>query len=132
MTKAPGMVSIHAHTTWLATPHRTADRRGLEPTPTMAPGVGGVADKGMPAAEAKNKVLAAADSAANPPTGCNRVIFDPMVFTMRHPPESVPRPIAVSAASTTQSGTSAPAGRCLVAISTARMTPIVFCASLAP
>src|SRR5436305_1716365 len=86
MTKAPGMVSIHAHTTWLATPHRTADRRRLAPTPTMAPVMVWVVDTGMPAADAKNNVLAAADSAANPPTGRNRVIFDPMVFTRRHRP----------------------------------------------
>src|SRR3954471_2520745 len=99
MTKAPGMVSTQAHTTRLATPHRTAESRRLAPTPTMAPVMVCVVETGMPAAEAKNKVLAAADSAASPPTGCSRVMRDPMVFTMRQPPDSVPRPMAVWAAS---------------------------------
>src|SRR5947209_8013709 len=93
--KAPGMVRIHAHTTRPATPHRTADRRRLAPTPTMAPVMVWVVDTGMPAADAKNSVLAAADSAANPPTGCSRVMRDPMVLTIRQPPERVPSPMAV-------------------------------------
>jgi hypothetical protein len=53
---------------------------------------------------------AAPVSAAQPPTGCSLVIFDPIVWMMHQPPDSVPRPIA----------------RC------AAMIPIVFCASLAP
>ena len=74
----------------------------------MAPVMVWVVDTGMPAAEVKNSVAAAADSAAMPPTGWSRVIFEPIVFTMRQPPVRVPRPMAVWAASTTQSGTSAP------------------------
>ena len=41
-----------------------------------------------------------------PPTGWRRVIFEPIVLTMRHPPVSVPSAIAVWADSTTQRGTS--------------------------
>ena len=111
MPKAPGMVSTQAHTTRPATPHRTADRRRAAPTPTMAPVMVWVVDTGMPAADVANSVAAAADSAATPPDGCRRVIFEPIVFTMRHPPVSVPRPMAVCAESTTQSGTSASGGQ---------------------
>ena len=32
-----GIVSIHAHTIRRATPQRTADKRVVEPTPTIAP-----------------------------------------------------------------------------------------------
>src|SRR5437763_5195266 len=48
MTKAPGMVRIHAQTTRLATPQRTAERRRAAPTPTMAPVMVCVVDTGMP------------------------------------------------------------------------------------
>ena len=60
------------------------------------------------------------------------MIFEPIVCTIRHPPKSVPSPIAVCAESTTHSGTSALAGRMPFAISSARMIPIVFWASFAP
>src|SRR5438105_3448717 len=66
---APGMVRIHAHTTLLATPHRTADNRRVAPTPTIAPVIVWVVDTGIPDADAKNSAPAAADSAAMPPTG---------------------------------------------------------------
>src|SRR4051812_47927725 len=132
MMKAPGMVSTQAHTTRPATPQRTADSRWEAPTPTMAPVMVWVVDTGMPDAEAKNRVLAAADSAASPPTGCSRVMREPIVFTMRQPPVSVPSAMAVWAPRTTHSGTPAAAGRCPVVISTARITPIVFWASFTP
>ena len=105
------MVRIHAHTTSPATPQRTADIRRLAPTPTIAPVIVCVVDTGIPAAEVKNSVAAAADSAAIPPAGWRRVIFDPIVLTMRQPPVSVPSPIADVRDSTTQSGTSEPVGR---------------------
>jgi hypothetical protein len=57
---------------------------------------------------------------------------DPMVFTIRHPPDSVPSPMAECAASTTHTGTSELAPACPEAMSTARMIPIVFWASLPP
>jgi hypothetical protein len=48
MTKAPGIVSTHAHTTWPATPHRTAESRWADPTPTIAPVIVCVVETGMP------------------------------------------------------------------------------------
>src|SRR4051812_29444420 len=118
MTKAPGMVSTQAQTTRPATPQRTADSRCEAPTPTIAPVMVWVVDTGMPDADAKNSVLAAADSAASPPTGWSRVMREPMVLTIRHPPVSVPNAMAVWAPSTTHSGTPAAAGRWPVVIST--------------
>ena len=126
------MVRIQAHTTRPATPQRTADSRRLAPTPTMPPVIVCVVDTGMPACDVKNSVAAAADSAAIPPTGCRRVIFDPIVLTIRQPPVSVPSAIATWADSTTHSGTSEPLGRWSDEMSTARITPIVFWASLPP
>ena len=72
----------------------------------MAPVIVCVVETGMPLAETKKSIEAAADSAANPPTGWSRVIFEPIVLTIRQPPDSVPSPMAVCAARTTQSGTS--------------------------
>ena len=97
ISQAPGIVTIHAHTTRPATPQRTAESRRLAPTPTIAPVIVCVVDTGMPACDVKNSVAAAADSAATPPTGCSLVIFEPIVLTMRQPPVSVPSPIAVCA-----------------------------------
>ena len=111
MIHAPGMVTIQAQTTRPATPQRTADSRRLEPTPTIAPVMVCVVDTGMPACDVKNNVAAAADYPATPPTGCSFVILEPMVLTIRHPPVSVPSPIATWAESTTHSGTAAPVGR---------------------
>ena len=111
ISHAPGIVTIQAHTTRLAMPQRTADSRRLAPTPTMAPVIVCVVDTGMPACDVKNSVAAAADSAATPPTGWRRVIFEPIVFTIRQPPVSVPSAMAVCADSTTHSGTPDPVGR---------------------
>lgn len=105
------MVRIQAHRTRAATDQRTADIRWTVPTPTIAPLIVWVVETGMPEAEAANSVTAAAVSAAMPPTGCSRVIRDPSVFTIRQPPDRVPKAMAVWAARTTHSGTSAAAGR---------------------
>src|SRR5215203_1093700 len=110
MTAAAGMVRIQAQTTRPATPQRTADRRRVAPTPTMAPVIVCVVETGMPAYDVANSVTAAADSAATPPTGCSRVMREPIVFTIRQPPVRVPRAIAVWAERTTHSGTSASLG----------------------
>src|SRR5256885_17064716 len=104
-----GMVRSQAHTILRATPQRTALNRWVAPTPTIAPVMVWVVDTGIPADDVKNSVAAAADSAATPPTGWRRVIFDPIVLTIRQPPLSVPSPMAVWAASTTQRGTPAEA-----------------------
>src|SRR5206468_12074773 len=107
MTNAPGMVRIHAHTTRPATPHLTAEMRWVVPTPTMAPVIVCVVDTGMPAWAVKNRVAAAALSAHMPCTGWSRVIREPIVWTIRQPPNAVPTAMAACADSTTHSGTEA-------------------------
>ena len=87
-----------------ATPQRTADSLRTAPTPTIAPVIVCVVDTGMPRPVARNSVMAPPVSAQKPPTGFSLVIFMPIVFTMRQPPDSVPSAIAAWQASTTQNG----------------------------
>src|SRR5437667_5576638 len=101
---AAGIVKTQAQTIRPATRHLTADRRVGDPTPAIAPVIVCVVDTGMPNIVAPNKVTAPAVSAQKPPTGRSLVIFEPIVCTMRQPPESVPKAIAACAASTTYSG----------------------------
>src|SRR5512144_2873405 len=105
MMKAPGIVSSQAHITRPATPQRTADKRWVVPTPTIAPLIVWVVETGTPENVAKKSEIEAADSAHIPLTGCSFVILLPIVCTILHPPNKVPRPIAVWADKTTQSGT---------------------------
>ena len=102
------------------------------PTPTIAPAIVCVVETGIPASVTPQIAVAAADSAHMPPTGWSFVIFDPIVWTIRHPPRSVPSAIAACAESTTQSGTSEPLASRPFAINSARITPIVFWASFPP
>ena len=113
MIPAAGMVRTHAQTIRPATPHFTAEKRLAEPTPTIEPVMVCVVETGMPKYVAPKSVIAPAVSAQNPPTGCSLTIFVPIVLTIRHPPESVPRAIAAHAATSTQSGMSGslPPGR---------------------
>ena len=62
-----GIVRTQAHTTRLATPQRTADSRRAAPTPTIDPVIVWVVETGMPAADVKNRVAAAAVSAKDWP-----------------------------------------------------------------
>ena len=64
-----------------------------------------VVDTGMPRWVAAKRVIAPALSAQKPCIGVRRVIFEPMVRTIRQPPKSVPRPMAAWQANTTDSGT---------------------------
>src|SRR5438132_9875760 len=98
------MVRIHAQTIRPAIPHLTADNRRVAPTPTIAPVIVCVVDTGVPVKVTYASVSAAPVSAQNPPTGFNFVILDPIVCTMRQPPESVPSAIAACAESTTHKG----------------------------
>ena len=98
------MVRIHAHTIRPARPQRTALKRFTLPTPMIAPEMVWVVETGIPAVAEPKRQNAAAVYAQNPPTGLSLVIFMPMVLTMRHPPASVPKPIAACAESTTQNG----------------------------
>ena len=84
------MVRIHAQTIRPATPQRTADSRLIEPTPMIAPVIVCVVLTGTPRCVAVKSEIAPAVSAAKPPTGCSLVIFDPIVWMMRQPPDSVP------------------------------------------
>src|SRR5436190_21584156 len=99
-----GMVRIHAHTICPAMPQRTADSRRVVPTPIIAQVMVWVVLTGTPSAVAVNSETAPAVSAANPPTGWSLVIFDPIVWMMRQPPESVPAEIALYASISTQEG----------------------------
>ena len=79
MTKDAGIVRIHAQTIRPAMPQRTADNRRVAPTPTMAPVMVCVVLTGTPRLVARKSDTAPAVSAAKPPTGCRRVIFEPIV-----------------------------------------------------
>ena len=106
MTADAGMVSTQAQTIWRATPQRTAESRRVAPTPMIAPVIVCVVLMPTPSCVAVKIATAAPVSAAKPPTGCSFVIFEPIVLMIRHPPVSVPKPIAPCAAMTTQNGTS--------------------------
>ena len=90
-----GIVKTQAMTMLRAKPQRTADALRTEPTPKMAPVMVCVVDTGTPIHVARNKVMAPPVSAQNPPTGLSLVMRWPMVLTMRQPPKSVPRPMAM-------------------------------------
>ena len=77
-----------------ATFQRTAEVRRAAPTPTMAPVIVCVVDTGTPSAVAMNSVIAPPVSAQKPRIGVRRVIFEPIVWTIRQPPNSVPSAIA--------------------------------------
>lgn len=63
-----------------------------------------VVETGTPKLVARNKAIAPLAEAQNPLTGLSLVMRMPMVFTMRQPPNNVPRPIAVWPARITQKG----------------------------
>src|SRR4029078_13521501 len=91
----------HAQTICTATPHRTADRRRVAPTPTIAPVMECVELTPTPKWGAIKIAPGAPVSAAKPPIGCSLVIFDPIVWMMRQPPVSVPSALAACALSLT-------------------------------
>src|SRR6185436_12676713 len=101
---AAGIVNIQAQTILPATPHLTADKRRVAPTPTIEPVIVCVVDTGVPVSVTYARVRAAAVSAQNPPTGLSFVILVPMVRTIRQPPERVPKAIAACADNTTDVG----------------------------
>ncbi|MNV87556.1 hypothetical protein D3C71_1816900 [compost metagenome] len=99
------MVTTQAMTILPARPQRTAETRRAAPTPMMAPVIVWVVDTGMPSHVAPKSVSAPPVSAQNPCIGFSLVIFDPMVCTMRQPPNSVPSAMADWHEITTQNGT---------------------------
>src|ERR687889_398009 len=99
------MVRIQAQTMRPATPQRTADRRRVEPTPTIAPVMVWVAETGIPRKVARYRAHAAAVWAEKPPIGLRAGIRWRRVLTIRQPPDRVPSAMEGWAASTTHSGT---------------------------
>jgi hypothetical protein len=85
-----GMVRIQAQTMLPAIPQRTAVNLFVAPTPTMAPVMVWVVLTGIPPMVAPMMEMAAAVSAQKPPIGASFVIFEPMVLTIRQPPDMVP------------------------------------------
>ena len=88
-------MNIQAQTIFPATPQRTALKRLREPTPVMAPVMVWVVLTGMPNVEETIKVIAAPISAQKPSTGFSFTTFWPMVLIIRHPPDMVPKAIAL-------------------------------------
>ncbi len=78
-----------------ATFQRTAETRRADPTPTIAPVIVCVVDTGIPSHVARNSVIAPPVSAQKPCMGVSRVIFEPMVCTIRQPPSNVPSAMAL-------------------------------------
>ena len=97
-----GIVSIHAHSRLMVTPHRTAESLLVAPTPMMEPAMVWVVLTGMPSFSVINNVIAPAVSALTPSSGVTFVIRVPIVLTIFHPPLSVPNAIQVKLASGTQ------------------------------
>ena len=105
ITAAAGNVMIQAITIFVATSHLTAETLRAAPTPITDPVTVWVVDTGMPEQVAANSMIAPAVVAQLLCTGVSRVIFDPTVCTMRHPPTKVPSPMAAWHVMTTQNGT---------------------------
>ena len=80
---------------FLAMFQRTADTLRAAPTPTIAPVIVCVVETGMPRPVTRKSVIAPPVSAQKPCIGVSLVIFEPMVWTIRQPPTSVPSPIAI-------------------------------------
>src|SRR5690242_4867841 len=88
-----------------ATPQRTAETRFDAPTPMMLDEITWVVLTGARKWVAIRMVAAAAVSAANPLIGRSLMIRWPIVFMIRHPPDAVPRAMAVAQATITHTGT---------------------------
>ena len=88
-----GIVIIHAQSRLMVIPQRTALNRFVAPTPTIEPVIVCVVDTGILKCSVRNNVIAPAVSAATPSSGVTLVILVPIVFTIFHPPLSVPKAI---------------------------------------
>jgi len=75
-------------------PHLTADKRFVRPTPMIDPVMVWVVETGMPKYWVKNSVNAPAVSALTPSSGVILVMREPIVFTILHPPDMVPKAMA--------------------------------------
>src|SRR6266568_7493968 len=100
-----GIVMIHAHTMRRATPHRTAERRFVAPTPMIADAITWVVLTGMPARAVLARAMPPPVSAEKPCHGRRAVTRCDIVRTIRHPPKNVPNEIEACAPRMTQNGT---------------------------
>ena len=89
-----GMVITQAQMMLMVNPQRTAESLFVKPTPMIEPVMVWVVETGMPKYWVKNKVSAPAVSALTPSSGVILVIREPIVLTIRQPPDMVPRAIA--------------------------------------
>ena len=87
------MVIIQAHNRLIVTPHLTALKRFVAPTPIIEPVIVCVVETGILKCSVRNKVIAPAVSAATPSSGVTLVILVPIVFTIFQPPLMVPKPM---------------------------------------
>ena len=94
MVAAAGIVTTHAATILLPTPHLTADSLLEAPTPMIEPEIVWVVLTGIPKCAVAASTAAAAVSAEKPWNGWSLVILDAIVLTIRHPPKKVPSEIA--------------------------------------
>jgi hypothetical protein len=99
-----GMVNTHAHNRFTVTPHLTADKRLVAPTPMIEPVIVCVVLTGILKCSVRKRVKAPAVSAATPSSGVTFVMRVPMVFTIFHPPLIVPKPMAIKHDKGTQLG----------------------------
>ena len=90
-----GIVNTQAVIRLLVIPHRTAERRLVAPTPIIAPVMVWVVLTGIFRYSVRYNVNAPAVSATTPSKGVTLVILVPMVFTIFHPPDIVPKEMAV-------------------------------------
>src|SRR4051812_29685908 len=94
MKALQGKVSTHAMTMRSPQIQRTERTPLVVPTPRIEPVMAWVVEIGTPRRVAAMIVKAAAVSAQKPPTGWSLVMPEPMVLTMRQPPNIVPMAIA--------------------------------------
>src|SRR2546426_7889662 len=133
-----GIVMIHAQKILRATPHRTADKRFVAPTPMIAEAITWVVLTGIPASALLASAMPPPVSAEKPCQGGRAVTRCDIVRTIRQPPKNVPNEIDAWAPRITQKGTrnspvGGPHGGPIAA--TKRMSvmmPIPFCASFVP
>src|SRR5213594_4053759 len=133
-----GIVMIHAQKILRATPHRTADKRFVAPTPMIAEAITWVVLTGIPASALLASAMPPPVSAEKPCQGRKCVTRCDIVRTIRQPPKNVPSEMEAWAPTMTQNGTAnwpdgGPHGGPIAATTRMRvMIPIPFWASFVP
>ena len=101
-----GKVRTQARTISQATPHRTADKRRVAPTPRIDEVIEWVVLTGKPSRDALSMIEAAVVSAANPSIVRSFDILLPTVVITLLPPAAVPRAMVSPEMNITHRGTS--------------------------